>query len=161
MKKLISILIVVFCLSLVGCGEKTTSKKSHKKHHKEEKVETIIEDEVVTLEPSLEVQGITDISLSDNETGDRVYIDFENHTMTINDEMYILSDEQNEEILEYMTEYTIAVKAKDDEYWPNTEEYPDMLILFDYRVNNQRWDGALCYPDNWAEMIDYLKSAVN
>ncbi|MCQ2531687.1 MAG: hypothetical protein MJ093_03165 [Saccharofermentans sp.] len=164
MKKLVVILVAVMCLAMVGCSEKSTSRKSHKKNHKDREKTAVTElvstsksiDEGYT-EKSFEEEGIYSISLSDNETNDSIRIDFEEKTLTINDENYELTDEQNEEILTYMTDFSIAVKAKDDDYWPHSDEYPDMFVLFRYSVNHQRWDGALCYPDNWTEMLDYLK----
>lgn len=168
MKKFVVALVAVMCLTMVGCGAKSTSRKSHKKLSRDKEktavskvVETTTSDNHGYTERTFEEEGIYRISLRDNETDDEISIDFEKKTLAINDEVFELTDEQNDEILTYMTEFSIAVKDKEYDYWPHEDEYPEMFILFKYSVNHQRWNGALCYPDNWDEMIDYLKSQVN
>ncbi|MCQ2527720.1 MAG: hypothetical protein MJ108_01220 [Saccharofermentans sp.] len=168
MKKIVAIMVAVMCLAMVGCSRETTSGKSHKKHHKDRDKSEVTEIVVTTTpttykytEKSFVEEGIYSISLRDNDTDDEISIDFNKKTLTINGEKYTLTDEQSDDILIYMTEFSLAVEAKEYDYWPHSEEYPDMFVLFEYSVNHQRWDGALCYPDNWNEMIDYLKSSVN
>lgn len=82
----------------------------------------------------------------------------------INGEEYALSEEQCSELRELILEYSQRVKEKEDEYWPHTEEYPDMFRLFTFDMwgEDKRYkeDGALCYPDGWEEFIGNLKGII-
>ena len=76
----------------------------------------------------------------------------------------VLTDEQCQELKDYIVDYSHKVKAKEKEYWPQTDEYPEMYILFNYRITYSedetekvyRTDGALCYPDDWQEFLEKL-----
>lgn len=76
----------------------------------------------------------------------------------------VLSEEQCQELKDYIVDYSHKVKAKEKEYWPQTDEYPDMYMLFSYKVKysvdeknmEYRTSGALCYPDRWEEFIEKL-----
>lgn len=82
----------------------------------------------------------------------------------IDGEKYELSDDQCNELREFILEYSLIVKEQEDEYWPKTDEYPDMIILFDLRIRGEekeyRADGGLCHPDGWKEFIEDLKEIV-
>lgn len=71
-----------------------------------------------------------------------------------------LTEEQSKELKEYIIEYSYTVQDKEEDYWPDTDEYPDMnrLFVYDVRYDEERYkeDGALCYPDGWAEFIEVL-----
>ena len=76
----------------------------------------------------------------------------------------VLTDEQCDELKEYIVDYSHKIKEKEDEYWPKTDEYPEMFVLFEYDItfgdseNYKEYsaDGALCYPDGWSEFIKTL-----
>ena len=75
-----------------------------------------------------------------------------------------LTEEQCEELKEYIVEYSHKVKAKEKEYWPRSYEYPPMFILFYYTIEygegenykEYQQNGALCYPDDWDEFVEIL-----
>ena len=72
-----------------------------------------------------------------------------------------LTEEQCQRLKEYVVEYTYKVKAKEKEYWPQTDEYPAMYGLFSYEIKfgedeEYSQTGALCYPDGWEEFLDML-----
>lgn len=72
-----------------------------------------------------------------------------------------LNEEQIKELKNYIIDYSYTVHDKEDDYWPDTDEYPDMRLLFEYdiRFGGERYkqDGALCYPDGWDEFIEFLR----
>lgn len=84
--------------------------------------------------------------------------------VTINAEEFALSEEQSNELRELILQYSQTVKEQEDEYWPNTSEYPDMLVLFRFDMRSEekqyKTDGALCYPDGWEEFIEELKEII-
>lgn len=86
--------------------------------------------------------------------------------VAINGEEFALSEEQGKELRELILQYSHTVKDKEDEYWPDSDEYPDMLVLFQFDVrggeDNKRYraSGALCYPDGWEEFIGDLKEII-
>lgn len=72
-----------------------------------------------------------------------------------------LSDDNANEFINEIVNYSPNVQEKEYDYWPHTEEYPEMLVLFRYDVTFEngyryRTDGALCYPDGWAEFVERL-----
>lgn len=75
-------------------------------------------------------------------------------------EVKSLTEEQLEELKEYVIEYSYKVQEKKDEYWPHYDEYPAMAVLFRYDLwygeEKYKEDGALCYPDGWDEFIETL-----
>ena len=79
----------------------------------------------------------------------------------IDGEKYELSDDRCNELQKLILEYSLRVKEQEDEYWPDTDEYPDMLVLFEFEMNGEekryRATGALCYPDGWEDFIGDLK----
>ena len=79
-------------------------------------------------------------------------------------EEIVLTETQCKELRKYIAEYSHTVKEKEQEYWPQTSEYPEMLILFSYEIcfddnghyKDYKESGALCYPDGWNDFIEYL-----
>lgn len=61
-----------------------------------------------------------------------------------------LSDAQVKRIQNVVADYNIEVAKDANAYWPHTEEYPAMEVLFDYSVTakdkSYRSDGARCTP---------------
>ena len=84
--------------------------------------------------------------------------------VTINGEKYALSEESGNELRELVLQYSQVVKEQEDEYWPHTSEYPDMLVLFKFDMRGEekqyKANGALCYPDGWEEFIEALKEII-
>lgn len=82
----------------------------------------------------------------------------------IDNETIELNEEQSDELRQLILQYSQTVKEKEDEYWPHTSEYPDMLVLFDFDMRGgekqYKADGALCYPDGWGEFIEDLKEII-
>ncbi len=82
----------------------------------------------------------------------------------IDNETIKLNEEQSDELRQLILQFSQTVKEQEDEYWPHTSEYPDMLVLFnfDMRGGEKRYraDGALCYPDGWEEFIEALKEII-
>lgn len=97
---------------------------------------------------------------SDTDQMSTYDIDLENAKLVIDDENFDLTNEQCQEIRKLVLDYTYRVEEQKDDYWPKTEEYPDMKILFDYKIEygeeTYSMDGALCYPDGWDEFISAL-----
>lgn len=75
-----------------------------------------------------------------------------------------LTDEQCDELKKYVVDYSRKVEAQKEDYWPQTDEYPEMFIMFTYDIafgdsddyKEYRESGALCYPDGWSEFIKTL-----
>lgn len=82
----------------------------------------------------------------------------------IDNETIKLNEEQSDELRQLILQYSQTVKEKEDEYWPHTSEYPDMLVLFNFDMRGEekqyKADGALCYPDGWEEFIEDLKKII-
>lgn len=82
----------------------------------------------------------------------------------INREEYALSEDQCDRLRKFILEYSGTVREKKNAYWPQTEEYPDMLVLFEFEIGGEdkryRENGALCYPDGWEEFIEDLKEII-
>ena len=101
----------------------------------------------------------------------RIRIDFEKGTICrgkedefwgddASPEVKDLTKEQCDELKELIIEYSSTVEKQEKEYWPQSDEYPEMMLLFEYELwlGEQRYkqDGALCYPDGWSEFIETL-----
>lgn len=78
------------------------------------------------------------------------------------EEKITLTEDQCQELRKLILDYSYQVHDKEHDYWPDTEEYPPMLVLFEYKVcygeESYSDDGALCYPDGWEEFIKTLES---
>lgn len=103
----------------------------------------------------------------DTEKTEDISIDMyqpEDAQATLNGEKYELSVEQCNELRQLILEYSQTVKEQEDEYWPDTDEYPDMLVLFKFEMTGEkkryRASGALCYPDGWEEFVGELKEII-
>lgn len=176
MKKLIPLLALTLALAFTGC-DSDNSNNSHKRHTRRDRdTETTIEEIVETdtptatpvpatttasetTTPTPAPMAVTQIHIDDYETGEYFIINFETNTLTVNSEGSLLDDDEMTEISDYMTAYTRTVHNGRDAYWPNTDEYPDMASLFRYQIfgtSAKIYDGALCYPDNWDDMKDFL-----
>lgn len=121
-------------------------------------------------EPLEGFQGITSASFSyyqeekNNAESISIYFNDECDIAFIDMEEYDLNEEQCEQLKELILQYAVKVEEKSEDYWPHTEEYPDMTILFAFEV----WDeektyremGALCYPDGWDEFWQELKDII-
>lgn len=76
----------------------------------------------------------------------------------------ILKEEQCQELREQIVEYSHTVQEKEKDYWPQTDEYPAMMVLFEYEIwfgddeyyEKYRQNGALCYPDGWDAFVEKL-----
>lgn len=126
----------------------------------------------------LDEKNLLSLSIESNNSENHnermeMYIDFEKRT--INSEIktennakeekeVVLTEEQCEELKEYIADYSHKVKEKENEYWPQTDEYPAMYTLFRFKLEFEDSEGsgkysesgALCYPDGWDEFIDKL-----
>lgn len=108
--------------------------------------------------------------IDEREESIKIKMNFENRTITSGTQKQFIANEQKETVLneeqcqelkDYIVEYSHKVKAKEKEYWPQTDEYPDMYRLFDYKIEFEdgevyRTSGALCYPDDWEMFIEKL-----
>ena len=124
----------------------------------------------------LKENNLLSLSLESNNSDNHderieIEVDFEKRTIIIlgtrkefsTDEQkeVELTEEQCQRLKEYVVEYTYKVKAKEKEYWPQTDEYPAMYGLFSYEIKfgedeEYSQTGALCYPDGWEEFLDML-----
>ena len=166
MKKLISfVMAFVLCFSMAACSK--TTKKTTKNFTQEPPTtrptitSPVTDNETPTI--SNRDNETHTISVGDNETSEYFTLNFDSNQITINDDVYRIESDVMNELKDYMDNYTRTVAAGRDDYWPHTEEYPDMLILFNYEVNrdrNKRYDGALCYPDGWEDMKAHIYSLV-
>lgn len=141
------VLIFVVFLSVSGLWGCNTMNENTKVE-----LENISEDNIKTV-------YIKNLS-SDTDQMSTYDIDLENAKLTINKENFDLTNEQCQEIRKLVLDYTYRVEEQKDDYWPKTEEYSDMKILFDYKIEygeeTYSMDGALCYPDGWDEFISAL-----
>lgn len=110
----------------------------------------------------------------DKDTGDRkeIYIDGiceDGSCMATyihnGEEVYrdkAVDDKTARKIANRVVEYTAVVKDGKGKYWPDTDEYPPMLVLFNYRVScinmgsDIRIDGACCKPEGYDEFFDEM-----
>lgn len=103
------------------------------------------------------------IEIHDEETDVEKQIDvyMDTQKLVINDMETALTAEQCRELRSLIYQYTYQVEVQKSDYWPQTEEYPDMRVLFCYRVwyGEERYSqsGALCYPDGWQQFIHTLE----
>ena len=117
---------------------------------------------------------VTSNNIENSDERTQIFIDFEKGTIIVGNRIeyngkepakeVALTEEQCEELREYIVEYSSKVKSKEKEYWPHSYEYPPMFIKFYYVVRFGDSDnykeyletGALCYPDDWEEFVDTL-----
>ena len=108
----------------------------------------------------------------DEETSNTIHIEIDFYDETLRrgirpdstSETVNLTDTQCTELRKYIAQYSHTVKEKEQEYWPQTSEYPEMYVLFSYDIcfddnghyEDYKESGALCYPDGWNEFIEYL-----
>lgn len=77
-----------------------------------------------------------------------------------------LTDDKMEEFINEIANYSPKVQEKEYDYWPHTDEYPEMYVLFDYILlfdngYKYRMDGAECYPDDWDDFIERLVKIID
>lgn len=117
-----------------------------------------------------ELQGISEeniwclsVESFDEETSERkiIDVDINDRKLVVDDMETTLSEEQCKELQELIFTYSYQVLEQEYDYWPHTEEYPEMLVLFQYKVyyGEEKYsaDGALCYPDGWEEFLKTLE----
>lgn len=124
-------------------------------------------------EKNLLLLSLVSNNAEEHDEGVEIEVDFEKRTIIsgtrkqfkANEQKeVVLTDEQCQELKDYIVDYSNKVKTKEKEYWPQTDEYPDMFILFHYSVTYSegetekvyRTDGALCYPEDWEEFLAKL-----
>lgn len=137
------IVLFMLCMMLTGCDGR-------------QKKETI----------DFTKDNIMEIDIEDLDENEFIYISFADSTIEIEGQTYTLDEEKKQELMEYMYDYSRAVVDGKEKYWPDTDEYPDMKILFRYNIyygteddfDVVKMDGANCYPDDWNETIRKLKS---
>ena len=113
-------------------------------------------------------ENITGVDIEDYETKDSFFIDLKENTIEYNGEIYPVAPEKEQDLANVIYAYTGLVFDDEAEYWPQTDEYPEMLILFHYNIyydvdGNKdvlRVDGANCYPAGWDDMIKELKTYI-
>lgn len=144
--KKISIVCLVICmafLGLTGCQS-----------NKEKDLQGISEENIWCLS----------VESLDEETGERkmIDVDINGRKLVVDDMENTLSEEQCKELQKLIFTYSYQVLEQEYDYWPHTEEYPEMSMLFCYIVyyGEEKYsaDGALCYPDGWEEFLKTLES---
>ena len=72
-----------------------------------------------------------------------------------------LSDEQVETVRALAADYNLEVADNVNSYWPHSEEYPPMLVIFDYKaVGKDKYyhqDGAMSQPVCFEEFMEKLE----
>lgn len=143
--KIIAIMLIG-CFVLVGCGEKNA---------------TNVDSELVD---ALENSKLSCGTIASNEKNTRISFFVMDGKIDVSGEYCgesfesILTDEKMEKFMNEIVNYSTTVQEKENDYWPHTDEYPEMYVLFDYTIlfDNEykyRMDGAECYPDGWDEFI--------
>lgn len=167
----------------VGLNENADYEKVNYSYHLADKVENPSEREYYYTDDlsNLTADNITRLRIDsyaeeDGEDGYpedvQIEIDFEKGTICSGTEekfrddddslpeVKTLTEEQCEELKDLIIEYAHTVQEKEEEYWPQTEEYPAMIILFEYNLwfggKRYKQDGACCYPDGWSEFVAKL-----
>lgn len=172
-RKIATILVGSAVIMLVGCSLFNIGKRGLPGEESSKK-------EAINIRNPLEnltVENITYVNIDsrneeDSEEDIRIEIDFEEGTICSgkaaefyddNDELpeaKSLTGQQLTELRELVKDYSYTVQAQEKEYWPDLEEYPELLILFEYEIEfgEDRYasDGALCYPDGWDEFVEKL-----
>lgn len=152
------VIVCVLCLAVVCLTAYMKRKHSTLDEGKsqDKDLQGILEDNIWQLS----------IESMDEETEERKSIDvYLNERRLVVDEVETnLTEEQCQELRRLILDYSYQVHDQKYDYWPHTEEYPEMLVLFRYRVcygeKEYSEDGALCYPEGWEMFIKTLENYV-
>ena len=85
------------------------------------------------------------------EKNGKYYLEVSSRTM-------IEPNDKIDDLFNQMDNYYDSINQND--YWPKTSEYPDMMILWSANKtgkDSSRKDGALGYPEGWDSMLDKIK----
>lgn len=147
--------MLIGCTILMGCG----------KEEQNTQVGEIFNE--AKLSDALANAGIKSGSISSTEDDITIYFYVENDQLEITGQYgresfdCFLTDDKKEEFLNEIVDYSPTVQEKEYDYWPHTDEYPALLVLFKYNINfdndyQYETDGALCCPDGWNEFVNRL-----
>jgi len=72
-----------------------------------------------------------------------------------------LTDDKMEQFINEIIEYAPTVQEREYDYWPHSDEYPEMYVLFEYELlfeNGYKYkmDGANCYPADWNQFVNKI-----
>lgn len=154
-----------------GDGKEKLSYRVKDENGDSHELESLSADSISYLEISSRADGGEYSAAGGYPEDVRIRIDFEKGTICrgkedefwgddASPEVKDLTKEQCDELKELIIEYSSTVEKQEKEYWPQSDEYPEMMLLFEYELwlGEQRYkqDGALCYPDGWSEFIETL-----
>lgn len=80
------------------------------------------------------------------------------------DASYKLDSASKEKIQKIICDYCKVIERKKHDYWPSTDEYEAMFVLWEVNFRNEdglfsyRKSGALCYPDDWEEFLESIEA---
>lgn len=164
-KKVLKILLIVLLLAALGIGGFGIMAYSLNKPD----------------ETSNTIEGIEKIAVADffyyknEETNERedivIYFNEKDGTAEIvetsnktSELEFELNEEQCKRLQELILQYGYKVEDKSEDYWPHTDEYPDMCLLFSFEVRSEEMTyketGALCYPDGWEEFWEEMRDII-
>ena len=165
-KWFIAAAVLVLTVMAAGCSLKGgISDEGGAETQKERKERRRVDPEEFEAEEILWVDLMTYHEETDEREELSLWLDPGEGEADIDGETYELSDDRCNELQKLILEYSLRVKEQEDEYWPDTDEYPDMLVLFEFEMNGEvkryRATGALCYPDGWEDFIEELKKIIS
>ena len=157
-KWFIAAAVLVLTVMAAGCSLKGgISDEGGAETKKEREERRRVDPEEFEAEEILWVDLMTYHEETDEREEISLWLDPGEGEADIDGETYELSDDRCNELQKLILEYSLRVKEQEDEYWPDTDEYPDMLVLFEFEMNGEekryRDTGALCYPDGWEDFI--------
>ena len=160
--------LFIGCIVLFGCGNQNkinNNGNDKTKMHDEKSVDEEnkkIDDTELT--DAINNSNISCGTIASNEQNTRIDFFVMEDKIDVsgkyNGEIFekILTDDKMIAFLNELADYSPTVQKKEYDYWPHTDEYPEMYVLFDYNIlfDNKyeyKMDGAECYPDGWDEFI--------
>lgn len=96
-----------------------------------------------------------------------VRVIYNQYTDTEQELEYNLDLDTAKKLQQLICDYCKVIAKDEDRYWPNTEEYPAMLVLWDAEFRNEdssflyTTSGALEFPENWDEFMLEIESYLN
>lgn len=145
--------MLIGCFALTGCSEKNT---------------TNVDSELID---ALQNSNPSSGTIASNEKNTRISFFVMDGKIEVSGQYYgeefetSLTDEKMETFVNEIVNYSTTVQEKENDYWPHTDEYPEMYVLFEYTIlfDNEykyRMDGAECYPDGWDEFIERIAEII-
>ena len=159
------------CIILSGCGNQNQNSNNRNEQTKINEEKTVPEESKKTgdteLTDAIKNSNISCGTIASKEQNteidfyvmdDRIDVSGKNNGESFEN---TLTDDKMDLFLNEIANYSPTVQEKEYDYWPHTDEYPEMYVLFEYCIlfdNGYKYkmDGAECYPDGWDEFVERM-----